>query len=61
MSAFFVEVAFHEKVVLAGGRVDLRHLIDAASIVGHVVGLTELAFRHDEDGLHDPLLSRGPL
>jgi hypothetical protein len=33
----------------------------AASIVGHLVGLTELAFHHDEDGLHGPLLSRGPL
>src|SRR5512139_1829296 len=56
---FFVEVAFHEEVVLAGGRIDLRHLIDAASIVGHVIGLAELAFHHDEDGLHDPLLFQG--
>jgi hypothetical protein len=57
----FVELAFHEKVVLAGGRIDLRHLLDIASIVGHVIGLAELALHHDEDGLHDPLLSRGPV
>jgi hypothetical protein len=57
----FVEIALHEEVLLAGGRIDLRYLFDAASIVGHVIGLAELAFHHDEDGLHDPLLSRGPL
>jgi hypothetical protein len=33
----------------------------AASIVGHLVGLTGLAVHHDEEGLQGSLLSRGPL
>src|SRR5207247_3932959 len=56
----FIEVALHEKVVLAGRRIDLRHLLDIAGVVSHLVSLTELAFHHDENGLHGPLL-RGPL
>src|SRR6185436_10548315 len=52
-----VEVALHQQVVLAGGRIDLRHLLDAARIVGDLVGLAELAFHHDENGLHGPLRS----
>src|SRR5206468_3513874 len=39
--------------VLAGGGVDLRHLLDILDrLVGHLVGLAELALHHDEDRLH---------
>src|SRR5215831_1812979 len=56
-----VEIALHQEVVLAGGRIDLGDLLDAASIVGHVVGPTELAFQHDEDRLHGSPSPRDPL
>src|SRR4051794_1262446 len=50
-----VEIALHQEVVLAGGRIDLRYLLDAARIVSHVISLPELALHHDEDRLHGPL------
>src|SRR5436190_2761109 len=50
------QIAFYQQVVLAGGRVDLRHLFDIGDRgVGHRVGLAELAFDHDKDGLHRTL------
>jgi len=33
MSVFVVEIALHQEIVLAGGRVDLRHLLDRDRVV----------------------------
>src|SRR5260221_7116383 len=46
------EVAFHQEVILAGGRIDLRHLFDGDRIVRNLVGPAELAFHLYEDCLH---------
>ena len=50
------QIAFHQQIELARGRIDLRDLLDIADRrVRDLVGLAELAFDHDEDGLHRAL------
>src|SRR6185312_11230799 len=47
-----VEIALHQQVVLARGRVDLRHALDRERFLGDLVGLAELALHHHENRLH---------
>src|SRR5690348_6162075 len=47
-----VEIALHQQVVLARGRVDLRHALDRQRFLGDLVGLAELALHHHENRLH---------
>src|SRR5258707_5996509 len=55
----FGEIALHQEIVLARGRIDFGDLLDNLDrFVGDDIGLAELAFDHDEDRLH---ASRSPL
>src|SRR6185312_2278055 len=47
-----VEIALHQQVVLARGRVDLRHALDRQRLLGDLVSLAELALHHHENRLH---------
>src|SRR5438045_5271361 len=47
------QVALHQEVLLSGGRIDLGDLLDIGNRgIGHATSLAELAFDHDEYGLH---------
>ena len=47
-----IDVEFHQQVVVAGGRVDLGGDLGFGQLVGHLIGLAELAFDLDEEGGH---------
>jgi hypothetical protein len=47
------QVTLHEKVELAGCRIDLRDLFDVERrFVGHLIGLVQFTFHLNEDRLH---------
>ncbi|MBP2227199.1 hypothetical protein J2847_000479 [Azospirillum agricola] len=47
------EIALHQKIVLAGDGMHLRHRFNLLDrLVGDQIGLSQLALDHDEDGLH---------
>src|SRR5262249_49333007 len=55
-----VDVELHQKVKLAGGRIDLGGDLSVGDPVGHVVGLAQVAFDLDEEGNHARLLPAAP-
>src|SRR4029077_2941315 len=48
-----LDVEFHQQVEISGDRVDLRGNLGVGELVGHLVGLSQLAFDLDEEGNHD--------
>src|SRR4030095_5419517 len=48
-----VDVEFHQQIVIAGGRIDLGCNFRLGQGVGHLVGLSELAFDLNEKGGHN--------
>jgi hydroxyethylthiazole kinase len=50
-----IDVEFHQKIEIAGGRVDFRGNLRVGELVGDLIGLAELAFNLHEKGDHGRL------